>query len=64
MAQPGRALRSGRRGRGFKSHPSDHFKSNARLGVFFEIGCVGFEATKKWVRPQEKGEWKDAGFMK
>ena len=27
----------------------------AALGVFFEIGCVGFEATRKWVQPQEKG---------
>ena len=43
---------------------SDHFKKDARLGVFFEMECLGFDPTEKWVQPQEKGGWKDAGFMK
>ena len=35
VAQPGRALRSGRRGRGFKSRHSDHQTQSIRNGAFF-----------------------------
>ena len=35
VAQPGRALRSGRRGRQFESDPSDHLKQAVKNDGFF-----------------------------
>ena len=46
VAQPGRALRSGRRGRRFKScHPDS--KSKAARRIRFAAGCLSFPSGKK-----------------